>query len=334
MAVALALHAVPFPSFGQQPAKVYRIGWLGGPWSGYSPETDDHQCPIQGTPAWQGWLEGLREYGYVPGQNLVIECRYTAGHEERAPALAAELVRLAPDLIVAHVSAANLLAAKQATSTLPIVFVDVTDPVGRGLVPSLAHPGGNATGVAYTVGVGIVGKQLQYLTEALPQAARVAVLGFVSSVPTPGYRGEYDSAARARHVTLQRYPVQAPEDLPAAFAAMRQARAQALVTEPYAFMAANRQQIVALAAQHRLPTLYNAKIFVEIGGLMAYAPDSRAMYRRLGYYVDKIFHGANPGDLPVEQPTKFELVINLKTAKTLGLTSPPSLLMRADEVIR
>jgi putative ABC transport system substrate-binding protein len=330
VALVLCLLAAPGPSEGQQPAKVYRIGYLGVSTGGF--ETDPQQCLIQGHPNWQAWVEGLRAQGYLPGQNLVLECRWMMGREERAPALAAELVALKPDLIVA-VTSANVLAAKQATSTIPIVMVSVTDPVGRGLVASLARPGGNVTGLADAVGV-MLGKHLQLLTEVVPKVSRVAVLSYVSSVPSPGSRGVEEAAAQALGVTLQRYEVRAPEEFAGAFAGMTTARAEALLTEPWAFMWVHRQRIVELAAQSRLPAMYHNRGLVDAGGLMSYAVNEPDCFRRLGFYVDKILKGAKPADLPVEQPTKFELVINLKTAKALGLTIPRSLLSRADEVIQ
>jgi putative ABC transport system substrate-binding protein len=277
-------------------------------------------------------VAGLRERGYVSGQNLAIECRFMEGREERAPALAAELVSLKPDLIVAH-SFANALATKQATSTIPIVMVSVTDPVGRGLVASLAQPGGNLTGLTYSAGVEIIGKQLQILKEVVPTASRVAVLGYLPGMPSADYLKEEEAAAQALGVTLQIHRVQAAEELAGAFAAMTKARAEALLVEVSPFSYINRQRIVALVAQSRLPGTYHHRGFVEAGGLVAYGVNEPDLWRRVGSYVDKIFRGAKPGDLPVEQPSKYELLINLKTAKALGLTIPPSLLMRADEVI-
>jgi ABC-type uncharacterized transport system substrate-binding protein len=329
VAFALGLLTAPVPSPGQQPGKLYRIGWLGTTTGGV--ETDPQHCPIKGNPNWQAWVEGLREHGYLPGQNLVIECRYTEEREARAPALAAELVSLKPDLIVT-VGAPNTRAAKQATSTLPIVTV-VIDPVGLGLVASLAHPGGNVTGLADDPPQ-IEGKRLQLLKEAAPKVSRVAVLDRVSGTPEPRFEREREAAARALGVTLQALIVREPKELEGAFAAMTKAGAEALFMAPNAFWWPHRQRIIALAAQSRLPAIYHNRDYVEAGGLMSYAVNNPAIRRRLGFYVDKILKGATPADLPVEQPTKFELVINLKTAKSLALTIPPSLLMRADEVIQ
>jgi len=278
-------------------------------------------------------MEGLREYGYLPGQNLVIECRYAQGQAERATALAAELVSLQPDLVVAGWSH-NILALKQATRTIPILLVTANDPVGKGFVTSLAHPGGNVTGLTETVGVEVSGKQLQLLKEAVPKASRVAYLYYPSAgSPNPAGQTAREAAARALGLTVQIYRVQAPEELEGAFTAMTKAQAEALLVDPSAFLIVHRQRIVELTAKSRLPAIYPDRSFVEAGGLMSYYANEPAIWRRAGFYVDKILKGTKPADLPVEQPTKFELLINLKTAKALGLTIPQSLLMRADEVI-
>ena len=273
-------------------------------------------------------MEGLREHGYIAGQNLLIECRWTEGRSERGAALTWELVSLKPDLIVAHGNS-NALTAKQATRTIPIGMAGVVDPEGW-LVGTLAHPGGNVTGLTGTVGGEIYGKQLQLLKEAVPNFSRVAVLSYLSSAAFMGERG---AAARALGLTLQPYVVQAPEELASAFVAMTKAGAEALLGESQPFFSVHRQRIADLAAQSRLPGMYPYRDLVEAGGLMSYAADAPAIYRRLAFYVDRIFRGAKPGDLPMEQPTKYDLIINLKTAKALGLTIPQSLLMRADEVI-
>ena len=328
--LALALYVVTVPSHAQQPWKVYRIGYFGG--SAPAPnDTTPQQCPIKGAPTWQAFVEGLREHGYLLGQNLVIECRYTQGREERAPALAAELVSLKVDLLVA-VAANQVRTAKLATSTLPIVMVGVTDPVPRGLVPSLARPGGNVTGLADTF-MEMEGKRLQLLKEAVPTVSRVAVLTYSTGTPEPSFRRERETAAQALDMTLQSYAIRDPTEFTGTFAAMVKAQAEAIFMESHPFWYGHRQRIIELAAQSRLPAVYPWRDFVTAGGLMAYDVDRLAIFRRLGFYVDRILKGANPGDLPVEQPTKFDLVINLKTAKALGLTIPPSLLMRADEVI-
>jgi putative ABC transport system substrate-binding protein len=290
---------------------------------------------------WQAGLAGLRERGYIQGQNLVVECRWTEGRQERAAALAVELVRLKPDLIVGASSQENVYAARQATafaaeqgaSMIPIVMASVMDPMA--LVASFARPGGNVTGLTYDAGVEILGKQLQFLKEVVPHASRVAVLDRMP-YPRPSWsseRREEAKTAQALGLMLQYYNVWEPEDITGAFAAMTKARAEAFFIEASFFFNVHRQRLVELAAQHRLPGMYPFKEMAVAGGLMFYGPNEPALYRRVGFYVDKIFKGAKPADLPVEQPTKFEMVINLKTAKALGLTIPQSLLMRADEVI-
>ena len=328
--LAFSLVAAPVPSDGQQPAKVYRIGYFGIS-LGTTDQTPQH-CPIKPGPLQQAFREGLRERGYIEGQNLVIECRWTEGREQHAPALAAELVSLKPDLIVAS-GTVQVLAAKQATSTIPIVMVGVVDPVGRGLVASLAHPGGNVTGLTDIL-MEMEGKRLQLLKEAVPKASRVAVLSYLTGAPRPSFRSEEEAAARALGVTLQFYEVRDLEEFAGAFTAMTKARAEALLVAPDPFFYLHAQRIVELAAKSRLPAMYPYRDSVQAGGLMGYDVSRPDIFRRIGFYVDKILNGANPGDLPVEQPTKFELIINIKTAKALGLTIPQSLLNRADEVIR
>jgi len=278
-------------------------------------------------------MEGLREYGYLPGQNLIIECRWLQGQVERAPAVAAELLSLNPDLVVAGFSH-NILALKQATRTIPILMVAASDPVGKGFVASLAHPGGNVTGLTDTVGLEVVGKQFQLLKEAVPKASRVPYLYYLGAgLPNPAWRTEFE-AARALGLTVQTYRVQAAEELEGIFTAMTKARAEALVVDSSAFLYFHRQRLVELAGKSRLPAIFSDRDFVEAGGLMSFWANEPAIWRRAGFYVDKILKGTKPADLPVEQPTKFDLVINLKTAKALGLTIPQSLLMRADEVIQ
>ena len=329
--VALALLVTSFPSHGQQPAKVYRIGWLGvgGP---VPTNADPHDCPVK-DPGWQAFREGLRERGYIEGQNVSIECRWTAGREEQAASIAAELVSLRVDLIVAY-GTALVRAATQATGTIPIVMVAVIDPVGRGLIASLAHPGGNVTGLAYTAGVEIAGKRLQLLKEAVPKVSRVAVLAYAGGPPNPGYRRETEAAAQALDITPQFYEVRDPNEFEAAFGAMTKARAEALLVMPSPSFAFHAKRLVDLAARSRLPAVYPGSYHAEAGGLIVYGVNEPDIFRRLGLYLEKIFKGANPGDLPVEQPTKFDLIINLKTAKALGLTISQSLLLRADEVIQ
>jgi putative ABC transport system substrate-binding protein len=275
----------------------------------------------------------LREPGYVLGQNLVIECRWSESRAERASALAAELVSLKPDLIIAA-STLNVRALKEATRTSPIVMGGVIDPVGRGLVAGLAQPGGNVTGVT-SYFVETEEKRPQLLKEALPTISRVAVLAYSGGSPGPSLGREVEAAARVLGLTLKYYDVRNPEDLAGAFTAMTKTRVEALFVVPDPFWGVGNQvqRIVELAAQRRLPAVYPDREFVQAGGLLSYNVDEPATFRRFGFYVDRIFKGAKPADLPVEQPTKFDLFINLKTATALGLTIPLSVLTRADAVI-
>ena len=330
--LALTLLAAPLPADAQQSGKVYRIGWLGTNIFAPTEEFHPDKCPMTGRLVWQAWVAGLRERGYIPGQNLVLDCRFTQGRDEQAPDLAKALVSLTPDLLVAS-STANVRAAKQATSTLPILMVGVINPVERGLVPNLTRPGGNVTGVT-SFPMTLEGKRLQLLKEVVPQASRVALLSKIVGGPSSGLPEEMRATTQALGLTTTFYNVvQAPEEIAGAFAAMTKAQEQALLVIAHPFWYSNLHRVIQLAAQHRLPAIYADPDFVPAGGLMVYSEDAPAIFRRLGGYADKIFKGANPGDLPVEQPTKFYLLINLKTAKALGLTIPRSLIMRADEVI-
>jgi putative ABC transport system substrate-binding protein len=308
----------------QQAAKVARIGYLATNHLAASP-SHLHEA----------FRQGLRDLGYVEGRNVVIEYREAGGKLERLPALAAELVALKVDVIVAPTTV-SALAAKQATKTLPIVFFGANDPVTSGLVTSLARPGGNVTGLS-GVSPELVGKCLELLTQAVPEVSRVAVLW------QPGASGERtekdvlkgaEVAVRALGVRLQVVEARGPTDFERAFSNMTRARAGALTVWTTAMFVQERGRLVALAAKNRLPTVYTLREFVDAGGLMAYGHSQADLNRRAATYVDKILKGAKPADLPVEQPTKFDLVINLKTAKALGLTIPPSLLGRADEVIQ
>lgn len=330
--LAAGLPAAPLASDGQHPAKDYRIGYLGFDAPG---DRSAENCPTIGGPSWQAMVEGLRERGYVQGQNLIIECRFTEGQSERAQALAAELVSLKVDLLVAFLTT-NVRAARQATSTLPIVMVGVIDPVERGLVASLARPGGNVTGVTENAGGRIMAKTLQILKELVPAASRVAGLEYTLDPREPHLHDpETEAAVRALGVTVQPYAVRRPEEFDDAFAAITKARVHALIVAPSPFVAVNARRIIEFAAQRRLPAAYPRREYVEAGGLMSYSTyRSTDNFRRIGYFVDKIFKGAKPGDLPVEQPTMFELVINIKTARALGLTIPQSLLLQANEVIQ
>jgi putative ABC transport system substrate-binding protein len=301
----------------QQLGRIARIGLLGGLYSDSDPFIE-------------AFKQGLRELGYVEGQNIKIEYRLAEGKTERLPSLAADLVRLKVDVIVAGSQGA--VAAKQATTAIPIVMPIITDPVRLGLVASLARPGGNVTGLA-TQNEELPGKWLQLVKETLPKASRVAVLFH------PTYDGGVqlrasEVAARALGILLQTLKVEGPDDFTTAFAEVQKNRAEALIVSSSPLFYLHRARLVEFAAKYRLPAMYHQSEFVvAFGGLMSYAPDFRDLFRRAAIYVDKILRGAKPADLPVEQPTKFELVINLKTAKTLGLSIPPSLLARADQVI-
>ena len=322
--IASTLLAAPLATEAQQAAKVTRIGYLAT-----SPATIPHLR--------EAFRQGLRDLGYVEGRNLVIEYRDAEGKVERLPALAAELVALKVDVIFVGGSTRAALTAMQATKTIPIVFAGVGDPVTSGLVTSLAQPGGNVTGLSI-LAPALVGKRLELLTQALPGVSRVAVLS------RPGALGERtdkdmlkgaEVTGRALGVRLQFVEARGrgPEDFDRAFSDMTRARAGALAVLPSNMFTNERGRLVALAAKNRLPAVYTSREFVDAEGLMAYGANFADLFRRATTYVDKILKGTKPGDLPVEQPTKFELVINLKTAKALGLTIPPSLLQRADQVI-
>ncbi len=321
--LAGGLLAAPLAAEAQQAAKVARIGYL----SGANRATNPHLH--------EAFLQGLRDLGYVEGRNLVIEYRFAEGKLERLPALAAELVALKVDVIVAA-STPAAVAAKQATRTLPIVFTSFGDPVTSGFVTSLARPGGNVTGLSNPAPE-LVGKCLKQFKQAVPGVSRVAVLWQPGAVPE---RTEKDMlkavevAARALGVRVQFVEARGPADVDRAFSDMTRARAGALTVLGSAMFFIERRRLVDLAAKNRLPAMYTSREFVDAGGLMAYGPNLADMYRRAATYVDKILKGAKPADLPVEQPTKFELVINLKTARALGLTIPQSVLGRADEVIQ
>ncbi len=276
--------------------------------------------------------EGLRDLGYVPGRNVVIEYRFADGKLERLPRLAQDLVRLKVDVIVTG-SYQHVIAAKQATTTIPIVMVYVRDPVGAGFVASVSRPGGNVTGLSQDVGAEIAGKRLALLKELIPQLSRVAALvdpGFPSALA--GLRA-MEVPARTLGMTVVRFDTRGPGDLEGVFAAVTKARSDALVVTGGPVMFNMRTQIAQLALRHRLPSISAIIEDVEAGCLMSYGASLSDQWRRAATYVDRILKGAKPGDLPVEQPTTFDLVINLKTAKALGLTIPPSLLARADQVI-
>ena len=290
------------------------------------------ESPFGGLNAFRQWL---RDLGYVEGQTVALEVRFTDGHEERARPLATELVQRGVDVIVARTTVAAL-AAKQATSTIPIVFTQVGDPVARGLVASIAQPGGNATGLGSFATVEVNGKRLALLVEAVPGIARVAVLRYKNPALQELPRSSLDvlrEAAQKLGVALQIFHVQQAADLEMAFAAMTREHAGGLVMVGAPFFEPHRATIVRFATARRLPAISTNRSFAEQGLLMAYQEYTRDTERRVAVFVDKILKGAKPADLPVEQPTKFELVINLKTAKALGLTIPQTLLLQADQVI-
>ncbi len=319
--IAGGLLAAPLAAEAQQTAKAPRIGWLG-------------DNPAAGPHLREAFLQGLRDLGYVEGRNLVIESRWAEGKIERFPALAAELVALKVDVIMAPGTPAAL-AVKQATKTIPIVFTAV-DAVTSGLITSLARPGGNLTGLS-AFAPELVGKCLEQLKQAVPGVTRVAVLwqpGGLGERTEKDMLKEAEVAARALGVRPQFLEARGPANFDRAFSDMTRARAGALTVLTSNMFVTERRRLVDLAAKNRLPAVYNVREFIDAGGLMSYGPDLADLYRRAATYVDKILKGAKPDDLPVEQPTKFELVINVKTAKTLGLTIPHSVLGRADEVIQ
>ena len=306
----------------QQRPKVYRIGRLSpGP-------------PIEPSPALEAFRQGLRDLGYVEGQNLVIEDRHAEGNQERLRDLAAELVRLKVDVIVAG-GGSGIRAAQRATQTIPIVMAVTGDAVRDGFVASLAHPGGNTTGMSW-LAAELPGKRLELLKETVPQSTRVAV---VANPATPGgsetAMRSLTVAARALGLHLHVAEVRSADELETAFGAMTREGADAIIVQEEPLLIDHlRGRIADLALTHRLPAMYYWKSSVEAGGLMSYGPSMAALQRRAASYVDKILKGAKPADLPVEQPMKFALVINLKAAKALGLTMPPSILFQADEVIQ
>ncbi len=324
LTLALGLLAATRAADAQQAAKVPRVGLL-------LPGRALEPVSLRNTEAFK---QGLLERGYVDGQNIAIEHRWAEGRLDRLPGMAANLVRLKVDVIVA-VTTPSALAAKQATKTIPIVATAIADPVGDGLVASLARPGGNITGFTF-LGPELVPKRLELLKEAIPRASRVAALWHPGVYSEPTMRDmlkEIETAARALGVQLQLVGARGPDDFDRAFSAMTTERANALIVFPSPMLYAERRRIMDLAAKHRLPTIYAWREPVEAGGLMSYGASIPDLYRRAATHVDKILKGAKPGDLPVEQPTKFELVVNLKTAKALGLTIPQSVLIRADQVI-
>jgi putative tryptophan/tyrosine transport system substrate-binding protein len=316
----VVLLALGVTAEAQQPKQVPRIGFLGAT----SPSTISARV--------EAFRQGLRELGYVEGKSIFIDWRFAEGKADRLPTLAAELVRLKVDVIVTGAPQATR-SAKQATVTVPIVMASDDDPVGSGFVSSLARPGGNITGSS-TLSPEISGKQLEFLKEVLPKLSRVAVLGDAIRPGTPQALREINVAADGFGVQLQYLEVRGPKDIETAFRAASKERADAVLILASTVLFSQRRQVVDLAVKSRFPAIYNRPEYVEDGGLVFYGVSYTDLYRRAAIYVDKILKGAKPADLPVEQPKKFELVINLKAAKQIGLTIPPNVLARADKVIR
>lgn len=315
LALGAMLFALGSPVEAQQPEKVPRIGFL----------TDVGSAPAE------AFVQGLRDLGYVEGRNVVFEFRTTGGKSGRYPELAGELVGLKVDVIVAG-GAGAIRAAKNASAITPIVMAHVNDPIALGLVASLAHPGGNITGIS-NLSPELSGKRLELLKEVIPKVYRVAVL-VLRSAPMQTSIKETEAAAQSLRMQLQLLEVKGSDEIESAFDAAKKQRADALVQIQAAFLEPHQQRIIDLAAKYRMPAMYNDRDNVEAGGLISYGPDRADMNRRVAAIVDKILKGRKPTDLPVEQPMKFELIVNLKTAKQIGLTIPPNVLARADRVIK
>jgi putative ABC transport system substrate-binding protein len=318
LAGAAALLAAPRTAEAQQAGKLPRVGIL--------LLSDSSQSVVD------AFRQGLRELGHVEGQTIALELRWAEGKEEHFPRLASELVHLKVDVIFATVAAAAQ-AAKTATKAIPIVTA-VNDPIAAGFVANVARPGGNITGLSM-MSPEVVGKQLELLRQVVPTLSRVAVLGNPANPGSAPQLRQAEAMAKTLGMRLQPLEARSPSEIDSAFAAMTRERAGALLVllDPTLARPLQRERIAELAARNRLPTMYALRLYVDAGGLMAYGADIFDLYRRAAIYVDKILKGAKPADLPIEQPTKFELIINLKTAKALGLTIPPSLLLRADRVI-
>ncbi len=317
----VALAVAPLDTGAQQAGRIYRIGYL---------STPTRESVERGLGA---FLRTLRGLGWIEGQNLIIEYRWAEGNVDRLPGLAAELVARKVDVIVAPAGSAAL-AAKNATSSIPIVMIFASDPVETGLVASLRRPGGNITGTTFTPGPEIFGKQLQILKEAVPHASRVAVLSNPADASFALQVRQVEATARSLGIRLQHVDARGPEEFASAFAAMERERADALLVTGTSTFLAHRTRLAEFAVKGRLPSMYSFRESVEAGGLMAYAVNMADFVGRSAMYVDKILKGAKPADLPIEQPTKFELIINLKVAKALGITVPQALVARADEVIQ
>jgi len=320
LALGVMLLVFHFAAQAQQPARIPRIGiLLGASVSFYSARVE-------------AFRQRLRELGYVEGKNISIEYRYAEGKPERLPDLAAELVRLKVDVIVTA-SGPAILAAKKASATIPIVFGAAADPVGDGLVSSLARPGGNITGLSL-MAPDLDGKRLELLKEAFPKIARVAFLWVPGGTRGNRTLTDMEATAKALGLKLQSLEVRGLDDFESAFARAKREGTQALITTPHPLITTQQRQVLDFAAKNRLPAMYTASEFVEAGGLMSYAASNADLYRRAADFVDKILKGAKPADLPIEQPKKFEFIVNLKTAKQIGVTIPSNVLSRADRVIK
>jgi putative ABC transport system substrate-binding protein len=334
LTLALGLLLAPFAAEAQQPTQVHRIGVLTDSYSSRPPPdlkaAQEELLPL-GYAELEAFRHGLRDLGYVEGQSIALEYRHAEGKLERLPELAAEIVRLQVDIILA-VGAGAVRAAQHATETIPIVFTATGDPVGQGFVASLVRPGGHTTGLLFQYSE-LMGKRLELLKEAVPGVTRVAYLWHVTQ---PSVRDLPEAERAAYALGLELYPVEVrePYAFDQAFATMVEAHVNALITQPGGVFFGRRTQLMDLAARMRLPGIFPEREFAEAGGLMSYGASVPAAFNRLATYVDKILKGAKPGDLPVEYPMQFELVINLKTAQALGLTIPPTLLFQADEIIR
>lgn len=317
---AVLVLAAPLVALAQNPAKVVRIGWLGLGSPGPEVLRIVH-----------GFKQGLSEAGYVDGQNVAFEYRWAHGRSERLPELAAELVLLKVD-VIAVANTPGVLAAKQATSTVPIIFIG-PDPEALGLGSRLARPGGNITGMTLMAGPEIGGKYLELLRIVAPRISRVALLMRPENSSHTLLLKEIEAAARSSNVLLQVVRARTPAELDTAFSAMARAKADALIVLADPIFLLHRQRLADLAAKNRLPAMYGLTEHAEAGGLMAYSADFADVARRSAAHVDRVLKGARPGDLPIEQPTRFELIVNVKTAKTLGLTIPASVLVQAGRVI-
>ena len=318
IASGMALLAAPGAMFAQTPEKVWRLGFLS---NARAPDASN-----------DAFMDQLKALGYVEGRNLQIEYRWGAGNDARLTEMAADLVRLTVDAIVTRGQQA-VVAAKRTTSTIPIVISAAADPVGTGMVASLSRPGGNITGLS-TVSTDLAAKRVQLLREVLPTATRAAVLVLKGGPATPLFVEQIRAAGQQLGIAVFVQEVNDPQALVAAFAAMQHERAQVLLVQSSPFTNDNAKRITELALQHRMLSIFEARGPVDLGGLLSYGPSLPDMHRRAAFYVDRIFKGAKPADLPLEQPTKFELIINLMTAKAFGITIPQSLLLRADEVIQ